>query len=78
MALTPLSPDDITWVKMNDNMPEGRYVITFDTATNESRLRITELEYSDEGDYYCQASVNGISKTVKMGLRVVGKCYTEN
>jgi len=66
-------PDDITWIKMQGNMPEDRVQITYDLATNESRLRINELEYSDEGTYYCTASINGVSKSVSMSLRVVGK-----
>ncbi|KAL5269701.1 hypothetical protein ACHWQZ_G003234 [Mnemiopsis leidyi] len=65
------SADDITWIKMQGNMPEDRVQITYDLATNESRLRINELEYSDEGTYYCTASINGVSKSVSMSLRVV-------
>ena len=58
---------------MQGNMPEERVLITYDLATNESRLRINDLEYSDEGTYYCTASINGVSKSVSMTLRVVGK-----
>ena len=71
----PYTSDDITWIKMQGNMPEERVQITYDLATNESRLRINDLEYADEGTYYCTASINGVSKSVSMTLRVVGTLY---
>lgn len=59
---------------MQGNMPpEERIQITYDLATNESRLRIEGLEYGDAGTYYCSAMINGVSKSVGMTLRVVGK-----
>ena len=58
---------------MQGNMPVDRVQITYDLATNESRLRINELEYEDAGTYYCTAMINGVSKSVSMTLRVVGK-----
>ncbi|XP_063684716.1 hemicentin-1-like isoform X2 [Bolinopsis microptera] len=63
--------DDITWIKMQGNMPEDRILITYDLKTNESRIRINELEYDDAGTYYCTAMINGVSKSVSMTLNVV-------
>ena len=68
--------DDITWIKMQGNMPEERIQITYDLKTNESRIRINELEYDDAGTYYCTAMINGVSKSVSMTLSVVGKCLS--
>ena len=54
-------------------LPVGRVIITYDLATNESRLRITDMIPEDSGSYVCMANVNGVIKSVDMQLKVVGK-----
>ncbi|XP_063690969.1 uncharacterized protein LOC134823443 [Bolinopsis microptera] len=67
-----LIADYITWIKMQGDMPEdGRIQITFDLKTNESSLRINELQYDDAGTYYCTVMMTGVSKSVGITLSVV-------
>ena len=66
--------DDITWIKMQGDMPEDRIQITYDLKTNVSRFRINELEYDDAGTYYCTANMVGVSKSIGITLRVLSTC----
>jgi hypothetical protein len=38
-----------------------RQAIRFDISTNGSNFSIPSIEYGDEGEYYCIASVRGVS-----------------
>ena len=58
---------------MEGSIPEDKIQIRYDPTTNVSTLQIKRLEYSDEGTYYCTASTGGVSMSVSIYLRVVGK-----
>ena len=51
-------------------------VVTYDLSTNESRIRISDLEFGDEGTFICMAKVNGVVKSVPMALKVVGTLFS--
>ena len=77
--IKPGITDDIEWTKIPGEMPEDRIQITYkyNLDTNESKLKINDLGFSDEGTYYCYAyNRDGVRKGVSMTLRIIGELHS--